>query len=65
MKHPQIENSRQLAVQAIKDYPHLTSEIKELWALLMSEIENGESIHHECELFNQDVIDLITEDEVN
>ena len=64
MKNPQIENVRVFALDAIKDNPHLKEEIKGLWSLMMSEIEEGGSIHHEANLCIQSITDLITgEDE--
>jgi hypothetical protein len=63
MKNPQIENARVFAVDTIKEYPHLKEEIKELWSLMMSEIGEGGSIHHEADLCIQSITDLITGDE--
>ena len=63
MKNPQIENVRVFAIEAIGDYPHLKGEIKALWELMMSEIEEGGSIHHEADLCIQSITDLITEED--
>ncbi len=63
MRHPQIENVRVFAVEAIKDFPHLKEEIKGLWSLMLSEIEEGGSIHHECDLCIQSITDLITDED--
>ena len=63
MRNPQVENVRVFAVDTIKDYPHLKEEIKGLWSLMLSEIEEGESIQNECDLCIQSITDLITGDE--
>jgi hypothetical protein len=63
MRHPQIENVRVFAVEAIKDYPQHKEQIKEFWSLMLSEIEEGESIQNECDLCIQSITDLITDED--
>ena len=63
MKNPQIENVRVFAIDAIRDYPQHKEEIKELWSLMMSEIEEGGSIHGECDSCIQAITDLITDED--
>lgn len=62
MKNEQIENVRRFAIESINSHPQHKDEIKELWSLMLSEINNGESIHHECDLCIQSITDLLTED---
>ena len=61
MTNPQIENVRKFAIESINSYPQHKEEIKEYWSLMMEEINNGESIHNECNLCIQSITDLITQ----
>jgi hypothetical protein len=61
MKNAQIENVRKFAIDSINSYPQYKEQIKEFWSLLIEEINNGESIHNECDLCIQSITDLITE----
>lgn len=61
MKDPQIENVRKFALESIESHPQHKEEIKEFWSLMISEIENGESIHNECDLCIQSITDLLTQ----
>lgn len=55
-------NLQQLKVQAlkiIKEKPELKSEIQDLYSLAISEIEEGGSEMHECQLAYNDMLELI------
>lgn len=61
MTHPQIENVRKFAIESINSHPQHKQEIKELWSLMMDEINNGESIQNECDLCINSITDLLTQ----
>lgn len=61
MVHPQIENVRKFAIESINSHPQHKQEIKELWSLMMDEINNGESIQNECDLCINSITDLLTQ----
>lgn len=61
MVHPQIENVRKFAIESINSHPQHKQEIKELWSLMMDEINNGESVQNECDLCIQSITDLLTQ----
>ena len=61
MTNPQIENVRKFAIESIDSYPQHKEQIKEYWSLMMDEINEGESIHNECNLCIQSITDLITQ----
>ena len=46
------------AIRIIKAKPELKSEIQDLFSLAISEIEEGGSESHECELAYNDMIEL-------
>ena len=55
-------NLQQLKVEAlkiIKEKPELKSEIQDLYSLSISEIEEGGSEMHECQLAYNDMLELI------
>jgi len=43
----------------IDKHPHLTEEIRDLYSLAVSEIEEGGSESHECHLAYEDINELI------
>jgi hypothetical protein len=53
-----LQELRQEAQKLIKEKPHLAGEIQELFSLAISEIEEGGSEHHECELAYNDMVEL-------
>lgn len=61
MVHPQIENVRKFAIESINSHPQHKQEIKELWSLMMDEINNGESVQNECDLCINSITDLLTQ----
>lgn len=46
------------AIRIIKAKPELKSEIQDLFSLAISEIEEGGSESHECELAYNDMVEL-------
>jgi hypothetical protein len=46
------------AIRIIKAKPELKSEIQELYSLAISEIEEGGSESHECDLAYSDMLEL-------
>jgi hypothetical protein len=46
------------AIRIIKAKPELKSEIQDLFSLAISEIEEGGSETHECELAHNDMLEL-------
>jgi hypothetical protein len=46
------------AIRIIKAKPELKSEIQDLYSLAISEIEEGGSEFHECELAHNDMLEL-------
>lgn len=46
------------AIRIIKVKPELKSEIQDLFSLAISEIEEGGSESHECELAHNDMLEL-------
>lgn len=46
------------AIRIIKAKPELKSEIQDLFSLAISEIEEGGSETHECELAHNDMVEL-------
>ena len=46
------------AIRIIKANPELKSEIQELYSLAISEIEEGGSEYHECDLAHNDMLEL-------
>jgi hypothetical protein len=46
------------AQRLIKEKPHLKEEIVDLYSLAVSEIEEGGSESHECELAYNDMLEL-------
>ncbi len=49
--NPVITRLQEIARQALRDRPDLTSDILESMQLTVSEIEDGQSPEHELELF--------------
>jgi len=49
--NPAITRLQEIARQALRDRPDLTSDILESMQLTVSEIEDGQSPEHELELF--------------
>lgn len=47
------------AIKIIKSNPELKSEIQDLYSLAISEIEEGGSETHECQLAYNDMLDLL------
>ena len=56
---------KQEAIRVIKDCPELKSEIQDLYSLAISEIEEGGSESHECELALNDILELEKEYKLN
>lgn len=54
-----MERLRRLRDEYIVTYPDLETEINDFYELAEAEIEDGESVHNETELFIQSVEDLI------
>ena len=46
-------------IDLIKQYPHHKGQLTEYYYLAESEIEEGGSVQHECELAERDMIDLV------
>jgi hypothetical protein len=46
------------AIRIIKAKPELKSEIQDLFSLAISEIEEGGSENHECDLAHNDMLEL-------
>jgi hypothetical protein len=51
------------AVKIIAERPELKSEIQDLYSLAVSEIEEGGSEMHECELAYNDMVELKNEED--
>ena len=56
-----FENLKKLVKETIAKYPQLKIEILDLYQLCRDEIEQGESIDHECELCESSIEELIKE----
>jgi len=56
-----LENLRKYCMQAIDKHPKHADEIRDFYSLAISEIEEGGSEEHECELAWSDIEDLINE----
>jgi len=54
-----LEQLRTHCRQMIDKHPHLTEEIRDLYSLAVSEIEEGGSESHECHLAYEDINELI------
>jgi hypothetical protein len=54
-----LQNLKSLVTNTIKDYPQLKDEVTELYYLAVSEIEEGGSESHECDLAERDILELI------
>ena len=53
-----LQELRQEAIKIIKANPELKSEIQDLFSLAISEVEEGGSESHECDLAYNDMIEL-------
>lgn len=56
-----IENLKAETLQLIDKYPELRTEFKDFFYLAISEIEEGGSERHECDLASSDMQDLVKE----
>ena len=56
-----LEIFKAKCIEVIKVYPHLRSEVGDLFQLAEDEIEDGGSEEHECELGMQALVDLMLE----
>ena len=56
-----LQQLRTYCKETIDKHPHLTNEIRDLFSLAVSEIEEGGSEVHECSLAIQDIEELINE----
>lgn len=54
-----LEQLRTYCKQMIDKHPHLTEDIRDLFSLAVSEIEEGGSEAHECHLAYEDINELI------
>jgi ERCC4-related helicase len=50
---------KEVAISIIKEFPDLKSEIQDLYSLALSEIEEGGSESHECQLAINDMNELV------
>jgi hypothetical protein len=53
-----LEELKKEAIRIIKEKPSIQTEIKELYYLAMSEIEEGGSELHECSLAYNDMLEI-------
>ncbi len=51
--------------ECINDYPSKSEEIKDIYYLALSEIEEGGSVEHECHLAINDIQEIISRDKVS
>jgi hypothetical protein len=56
-----LQELRTSAQNFIKENPELAEEIKDFFSLASSEIEEGGSESHECDLAYNDMVELIKE----
>ena len=56
-----IQTLKQEASRIIKDIPALEDEVRDLFELAMTEIEEGGSESHECQLAINDMEELVKE----
>lgn len=56
-----IEQAQILKQKVIDKYPQLQEEIDDLYQLMLDEIDEGNSVTHECELFMSEVDTLYKE----
>lgn len=56
-----VQQLKKYCLEKIDQYPNLADEIRDIYSLALSEIEDGESEDNECELAWSDIEDLINE----
>ena len=56
-----IQTLKAEAIKIIKEIPDLEGEVKDLFELAMTEIEEGGSESHECQLATNDMEELVKE----
>ena len=56
-----LQALKSVVIKAINENPDLKSEILDFYYLAVSEIEEGGSESHECELAYNDIVELIKE----
>lgn len=56
-----VKELRELTLRLIDQYPHKSDEIRELYSLALSEIEEGGSEVHECSLAWNDMLECVDE----
>lgn len=54
-----LQQLRSYCKEMIDKHPHLTDEIRDLYSLALSEIEEGGSEVHECHLAYEDINELV------
>lgn len=54
-----LDQLKESTLKFIQDRPDLKSELIDFYQLAVTEIEDGESEAHECELAYSDMLDLI------
>jgi hypothetical protein len=54
-----LSELKALTIDLIKQYPHHKGQLTEYYYLAESEIEEGGSVEHECELAQRDMMDLV------
>ena len=56
------QQAKEFALDFMKKHPQFTEEVKDLWSLMNSEIEEGGSEQHEINLFIGSCEELLTEE---
>ena len=56
-----IQTLKAEALKIIKEFPDLADDVKDLFELAMTEIEEGGSESHECQLAINDMEELVKE----
>jgi hypothetical protein len=56
-----IQTLKAEAIKIIKEFPDLADDVKDLFELAMTEIEEGGSESHECQLAINDMEELVKE----
>lgn len=59
-----IKQAKEFAIEFIGKHPHFKEEVKDLYQLMLDEIEEGGSVTHEVNLFIGGCEDLLN-DEIN
>jgi hypothetical protein len=54
-----LSELKSFTIDLIKQYPQHKGQLTEYYYLAESEVEEGGSIQHECELAERDMIDLV------